>query len=57
MPVIGSSLVFSCARLHEGVMRRSDEALFDRTNRGISGPVCKAMLLTVDGSQGSKHDP
>lgn len=57
MPVIGSSLVFRCARLQEGVMRRSDEALFDRTNKGISRPVCNAMLLAVDGSQGSKCDP
>ena len=45
MPVIGSSFVFSCARLHAGVMRRSDEALLDQMKRGISLPLCIAILL------------
>ena len=44
MPVIGSSLVFSCATLHDGVIRRSALALGEITCRGISFTVWKDIL-------------
>lgn len=36
-PVMGSSFVLSCAILHDGEIRRSDWALSEIINNGMSG--------------------
>lgn len=42
IPVTGSSLIFSCAIVHEGVMRLSDEDAGEVTSSGMSLVVSKA---------------
>ena len=39
MPVIGSSLVLSCAIVQDGVMRRSEEEAVDVIKMGMSRAV------------------
>jgi hypothetical protein len=46
IPVIGSNLDFRVAMVHEGVIRRSEEAFSDVTRTGISAPV--ARLIAAD---------
>jgi hypothetical protein len=57
-PVIGSSFVFSWPIVHEGVIRRSDEALSDMTMRGMSamvGGCFGAKMALKDTERGSGH--
>ena len=50
IPVIGSSLALSCERVHEGVIRLSDEEEAEVTRRGISRAADMPMLdLPADG--------
>ena len=39
MPVTGSSFALSCAIVHDGVMRRSEEEAVEVISRGISRAV------------------
>lgn len=47
MPVTGSSFALSWLMVHEGVMRRSDEAFSDIIKRGTSPIVCIPILWMV----------
>ena len=47
IPVTGSSLALSCARVHDGVILRSAEALEDVISKGISRAVFSAMVDTT----------
>ena len=41
MPVTGSSLALRCARVHDGVIRRSDEEAVEVMESGMSRAVSK----------------
>ena len=41
MPVIGSSFVFNCAMVHDGVIRRSEEEAVEVIKSGTSRAVVK----------------
>ena len=47
IPVIGSSLPFSCDMVHDGDIRRSDEAFSEEINRGISAELVAAIKFAV----------
>lgn len=44
MPVMGSSLVLNCASVHDGEMRRSDEAFGDTIRRETSFAVWSDIM-------------
>lgn len=53
MPVTGSSFVFRCAIVQDGVMRRSDEEAVDVIKSGISRAVVMAGgMVDVSKMQG-----
>ncbi len=41
MPVTGSNFVLSCAIVHDGVIRRSDEAALEEIKSGMSRVVTR----------------
>jgi len=52
MPVIGSSLALSCVMVHDGVIRRSEDAFSDTTIKGTSAMIAldeKAVCLATIG--------